>query len=55
LRSLLSKCTACGSYTMKFVCPKCGQATGFAHPAKYSPDDKYAKYRNPRAYEEKLS
>jgi H/ACA ribonucleoprotein complex subunit 3 len=35
---------------MKGACPKCETATVVAHPAKYSPDDKYARYRNPLAY-----
>jgi H/ACA ribonucleoprotein complex subunit 3 len=53
LRSLLSKCSKCGAYTMKVDCQKCGSATVTSHPAKYSPDDKYARYRNPLAYQEK--
>ena len=52
MRSLITKCPSCGSYTMKGACPKCGAATVSAHPAKYSPDDKYARYRNPLAYKE---
>ncbi|MGA2200230.1 MAG: nucleolar RNA-binding Nop10p family protein [Nitrososphaerales archaeon] len=36
---------------MKDVCPKCGATAVVAHPAKYSPDDKYARYRNPLAYQ----
>jgi H/ACA ribonucleoprotein complex subunit 3 len=36
---------------MEEVCPKCGTVTVVAHPAKYSPDDKYARYRNPLAYQ----
>jgi H/ACA ribonucleoprotein complex subunit 3 len=37
---------------MKGECPRCGSVTRVAHPAKYSPDDKYARYRNPLAYQE---
>jgi H/ACA ribonucleoprotein complex subunit 3 len=53
LRSLLSKCPKCGAYTMQAACPKCGSVTVSCHPAKYSPDDKYARYRNPLAYQDK--
>jgi H/ACA ribonucleoprotein complex subunit 3 len=50
VKSLLLKCPRCHGYTLKDSCPSCGAATIVAHPAKYSPDDKYAKYRNPLAY-----
>ena len=50
MKGLLLRCVACHAYTMKDACPKCGGATTTAHPAKYSPDDKYTKYRNPLAY-----
>ncbi len=52
MKSLISKCPKCGSYTMEGACPKCSTKTVSAHPAKYSPDDKYARYRNPLAYRE---
>ncbi|MBD3163571.1 RNA-protein complex protein Nop10 [Candidatus Woesearchaeota archaeon] len=39
------KCKACNAYTMKEACPKCAEKTSTAAPPKYSPDDKYAKYR----------
>jgi H/ACA ribonucleoprotein complex subunit 3 len=43
---LLKKCVECGKYTLsKEKCPYCGGRTQQAHPAKFSPDDKYAKYR----------
>ncbi|MDA4114553.1 MAG: RNA-protein complex protein Nop10 [Thaumarchaeota archaeon] len=51
MKGLLLKCPNCHTYTMKGTCPKCGTATVVAHPAKYSPDDKYARYRNPLAYQ----
>lgn len=37
---------------MKETCPQCGAVTVVAHPAKFSPDDKYARYRNPLAYKD---
>jgi len=55
MRSLLMWCASCGTYTMEVACPKCGAATRAAHPAKYSPDDKYARYRNPLAYQEEVA
>lgn len=46
---LLKKC-ACGVYTLKTTCPKCGNDTKTAHPPKYSFHDKYAKYRRMEKY-----
>lgn len=43
---LLRKCVKCGRYTLKKdKCPYCGGNVKIPHPAKFSPDDKYAKYR----------
>ncbi len=45
---LLKRCLKCGAYTLKTdKCPRCGGALHVAHPAKFSPDDKYLKYRIP--------
>jgi H/ACA ribonucleoprotein complex subunit 3 len=41
----LLKCPKCGSYTMGNVCGKCGVDTVSPHPARYSPLDKYGRYR----------
>ncbi len=43
----LSKCLKCGSYTMKEgSCPSCGAPDlRLAYPPKFSPEDKYGKYR----------
>lgn len=41
----LRRCTGCGGYTLKPKCAKCGADTASAHPAKFSPDDKYMRYR----------
>ncbi|MBN2566831.1 RNA-protein complex protein Nop10 [Candidatus Woesearchaeota archaeon] len=38
------KCRACGRYTLKEACPCGGEAVN-PKPAKYSPEDHYAKYR----------
>ncbi len=43
---LLRKCEKCGNYTLKTdVCPYCSGKVHIPHPAKFSPDDKYLKYR----------
>ncbi|HSQ53446.1 MAG TPA: RNA-protein complex protein Nop10 [Acidobacteriota bacterium] len=43
---LLRKCVKCGEYTLKHDrCPVCGGDLHVPHPAKFSPEDKYAKYR----------
>ena len=38
------KCSVCGSYTMNAKC-KCGGKAVISKPAKFSIEDKYAKYR----------
>ena len=32
-------------------CPKCNGETKNSHPAKFSPDDKYMKYRLAESYD----
>jgi H/ACA ribonucleoprotein complex subunit 3 len=39
------KCKACQEYTLKTICPKCGQKCNVPVPARYSPEDKYGEYR----------
>ena len=51
MRNLLLRCQKCSRYTMEAKCPQCGGDTMLAAPAKYSPDDKYARYRSPLAYQ----
>ncbi|MCK5282589.1 MAG: RNA-protein complex protein Nop10 [Nanoarchaeota archaeon] len=41
----LLRCNSCRIYTMKDPCPKCGNKSLSPKPPKYSPVDKYAKYR----------
>lgn len=38
-------CNACKTYTLKQSCPKCSSKTLSQKPAKYSPEDKWGKYR----------
>ncbi|HJX02703.1 MAG TPA: RNA-protein complex protein Nop10 [Candidatus Bathyarchaeia archaeon] len=43
---LLRKCKECGNYTLKTdTCPHCAGSVRIPHPPKFSPDDKYLKYR----------
>ncbi len=41
----IHKCPGCGSYTLKGACPKCGSQTNPVGPARYSPEDRYGRYR----------
>ena len=50
MKSLMVKCVGCGTYTLSEKCPRCGAHTATVHPARYSPDDRYARYRSPMAY-----
>ncbi|MCX6642991.1 MAG: RNA-protein complex protein Nop10 [Candidatus Bathyarchaeota archaeon] len=43
---LLRKCTKCASYTLNTEkCPRCGGVVASPHPAKFSMDDRFRKYR----------
>ena len=50
MKGLMLKCADCGRYTLADKCPSCGGKAVTVHPARYSPDDKYARYRSPMAY-----
>jgi H/ACA ribonucleoprotein complex subunit 3 len=41
----LLRCRSCRRYTLSERCPSCGGASGTPHPARYSPQDRYARYR----------
>jgi len=45
MKFLLKKCPKCGVYTLKDTCPKCSAKTHVAHPSRFSPEDKYVRYR----------
>jgi H/ACA ribonucleoprotein complex subunit 3 len=50
---LIRRCEKCGNYTLKTdKCPICGGIVHMPHPAKFSPDDKYLKYRIARKMEQ---
>jgi H/ACA ribonucleoprotein complex subunit 3 len=51
MRFQLRKCGSCNHYTLKDNCPRCNEETRTCHPAKFSPDDKYMKYRRAEIYE----
>lgn len=43
---LLRKCTVCGRYTLRRdKCPVCGGAVRVPHPPRFSPDDRFIRYR----------
>ncbi|MBI3860158.1 MAG: RNA-protein complex protein Nop10 [Thaumarchaeota archaeon] len=50
MKGLILKCTVCGRYTLGEKCPDDGGQTTTVHPARFSPDDRYARYRSPLAY-----
>jgi len=41
----MKKCTSCKVYTFRDICQKCDKKTVNPEPPKYSPEDKYGKYR----------
>ncbi|MCW4051561.1 MAG: RNA-protein complex protein Nop10 [Candidatus Bathyarchaeota archaeon] len=41
---LLRRCERCAQYTLKDTC-SCGGVAKSPHPAKFSMDDRYRKYR----------
>ena len=41
----LAKCMECKAYTLSDKCPKCGGKAASPHPSRFSPEDRYGKYR----------
>ncbi|ADX85109.1 RNA-protein complex protein Nop10 [Saccharolobus islandicus] len=41
----MKKCPKDNTYTFKDICPVCGYKTMIPHPSRFSPEDKYVKYR----------
>lgn len=41
----MKRCPKCKRYTLKETCPVCNIQTVTAHPARFSPDDKYLLYK----------
>ncbi|MCE4603729.1 MAG: RNA-protein complex protein Nop10 [Aeropyrum sp.] len=43
---ILRRCSACGRYTLrKDRCPSCGGKLVVPHPPRFSPDNRYLRYR----------
>ena len=43
---LLRRCVRCGRYTLRRdKCPSCGGEVRVPHPPRFSPEDRYLKYR----------
>ncbi|MBX8632091.1 MAG: ribosome biogenesis protein [Thermoplasmata archaeon] len=45
MRSIILKCPLCGRFTMSETCPADGTQTRSTVPMRFSPGDRYAKYR----------
>ncbi len=45
MRYILRRCLNCNIYTLKEICNICNNKTSVAHPPRFSPDDKYIRYR----------
>ncbi|MEL9999669.1 MAG: RNA-protein complex protein Nop10 [Thermoplasmata archaeon] len=45
MKTRIKKCPKCKTYTLKDFCPKCGNATVYIAPPRFSPVDKYGEYR----------
>jgi H/ACA ribonucleoprotein complex subunit 3 len=52
MKHLIRRCVACNIYTLKHECSRCHSPTVDPHPPKYSPDDKYVRYRIADRYTE---
>ena len=43
--SVLHVCRACRRYTLAPACPTCHAPTQTPHPARFSPQDRWGRYR----------
>ncbi len=41
----IKKCYKCNYYTLKDICPICGEKTGTVKPPRFSLEDRWGKYR----------
>ncbi|NPA61952.1 MAG: RNA-protein complex protein Nop10 [Methanococci archaeon] len=41
----MRKCPRCGSYSLRDICPQCGENTIIPKPPKFSLEDRWGKYR----------
>ncbi len=44
MKSLMRRCS-CGRYTLQEACPECGSSVDPLIPPRYSPEDRFGKYR----------
>jgi H/ACA ribonucleoprotein complex subunit 3 len=42
---LIRRCPDDDTYTLQSRCPVCGRPTVTPHPASYSPEDRYGRFR----------
>lgn len=54
MKNLIRKCPKCFRYTLSLECKKCDENTISSHPGKFSPDDKYMRYRLEERYSSQL-
>ncbi|MCW3975859.1 MAG: ribosome biogenesis protein [Candidatus Bathyarchaeota archaeon] len=45
MKDLIKRCPNCKEYTLKQLCKKCGVSTISPHPAKFSLQDRYVRYK----------
>jgi H/ACA ribonucleoprotein complex subunit 3 len=45
MKMKIRRCRSCKEYTIQDHCPYCGEELEVAYPPRYSPLDKYGKYR----------
>ena len=45
MKTLILECKSCNIFTISKKCPKCCSVTSSPLPPRYSPEDKYGKYR----------
>ena len=46
----MRKCAKCSTYTFRERCPKCKGETASPHPPRFSPEDRYGRYRRKILY-----
>ena len=55
MKSLIYHCRTCDQYTLNSNCKKCGEPTIHPAPPRFSPEDKYGKYRRQLKKERELN
>jgi H/ACA ribonucleoprotein complex subunit 3 len=48
----MKRCPKCRTYTLKEKCPQCGSLSENSFPPRYSPEDRFGKYRRMALYED---